>query len=42
MKSLLAFEDIRFAHIYREGNKEADSLANLGTDGINSLTINNQ
>ena len=40
IKSLLAFEDIRFVHIYREGNKEADLLANHGTDGINSLTFN--
>ena len=40
IKSHLAFEDIRFVHIYREGNKEADLLANHGTDGINSLTFN--
>ena len=38
--SLLTFDNLRFAHIYREGNKEADSLANLGTDGLNSLTFN--
>ena len=38
--SLSTFEDIRFAHIFREGNKEADLLANLGTDGLNSLTFN--
>ena len=40
IKSLSVFEDIRFIHIFREGNKEADKLANLGTDGINTLHFN--
>ena len=28
------FEEIKFCHIYREGNSKADILANLGADGI--------
>ena len=31
------FEDIRICHIYREGNKKADLLANKGVDGVNLL-----
>ena len=33
---LKKIEEVRFSHIYREGNKEA----NIGTDGINSLMYN--
>ena len=27
------FEEVRFKHIYREGNIEVDQLANKGTNG---------
>ena len=40
VNSLSAFEEVIFLHIFREGNKEADKLANLGTDGINTLSFN--
>ena len=35
------FEDISIEHIFREGNSEADGLANLGADGHNILVFNN-
>ena len=34
------FEDIKIEHIFREGNGEADSLANLGVDGNNFVVYN--
>ena len=40
VNSLSAFEEVIFLHIFREGNKEADKLANLDTDGINTLSFN--
>ena len=40
IKSLIEFEEVRFSHIYREGNIEADSLANKGTDGENQFIFN--
>lgn len=33
---LYLFEEIRFQHIYREGNKEVGLLANIGVNRIDS------
>ncbi|XP_059067866.1 uncharacterized protein LOC131858594 [Cryptomeria japonica] len=34
------FEDYTVNHIYKEANRAADELANLGVDGINKKIIN--
>ena len=34
------FENIKIEHIFREGNIEADSLANMGADGNNFVVYN--
>ena len=42
IKSLSKFEEVIFLHIYKEGNKEVEKLANSGTDGFNTLTFNHK
>lgn len=34
------FDEVRFLHIYREGNRDADFVVNSRTDGVNSLIYN--